>query len=322
MVQGEPWGLHGFFSTFRLACSNFRQENEEVWRCSSLSSICWDYVLNGYRPDKLKFLPNRNAPRSSDAPDKPIAVLPYIGHTSHKIQRILREADIKAYYRTRNKLETKLHTHKDRPDPSDQAGVYRIPCTCGKVYIGETGRDLTTRLNEHKAHGRRGECDKSAIIKHSTDSDHVIDWQKAEIIAPEKHWYTRRIREAIEIHKHDTVPQDIGYFISSIWHPILPSINTHTPQSTDTPQRTGNSHTAGIPHTHNTTMAANQNTSHHSGSIRHTPPGTNQNTSHSTHNPSRLFSNVSCCHRRRHFDARYNVSFSHIEVYFSQLISN
>ena len=30
VVQGEPWGLHGFFSTFRLACSNFRQENEEV----------------------------------------------------------------------------------------------------------------------------------------------------------------------------------------------------------------------------------------------------------------------------------------------------
>ena len=47
MVQGEPWGLHGFFSTFRLACSNLHQENEEVWRCSSLSSICWDYVLNG-----------------------------------------------------------------------------------------------------------------------------------------------------------------------------------------------------------------------------------------------------------------------------------
>ena len=49
----------------------------------------------------------------------------------------------------------------------------------------------------------------------NTDLDHVIDWQKAEIIAPEKHWYTVRIREAIEIHKHDTVPQDIGYVISS-----------------------------------------------------------------------------------------------------------
>ena len=33
MVQGEPWGLHGFFSTFRLAYSNLRQENEEVLLC-------------------------------------------------------------------------------------------------------------------------------------------------------------------------------------------------------------------------------------------------------------------------------------------------
>ena len=47
MVQGETWVLHGFFSTFRLACSNVRQENEEIWRCSLLSSICQDYVLNG-----------------------------------------------------------------------------------------------------------------------------------------------------------------------------------------------------------------------------------------------------------------------------------
>ena len=70
------------------------------------------------------------------------------------------------------------------------------------MYIGETGRELMTRLNEHKAHSRREECDKSAIIKHSTDFDHVIDWQQAEIIAPEKHWYTRHIREAIEIYKH------------------------------------------------------------------------------------------------------------------------
>ena len=36
--KGEPWGLHRFFSTFRLSCSNLRQENEEVWRCCSLTS--------------------------------------------------------------------------------------------------------------------------------------------------------------------------------------------------------------------------------------------------------------------------------------------
>ena len=108
---------------------------------------------NGYRPDKLKFLPNRNAPRSSDAPDKPIAVLPYIGHTSHKIQRILREADIKVCYQTRNKLETKLHTHKDRPDPSGQAGVYQIPCTCTSAIPVETLRPGSMNTRPTAAEG-------------------------------------------------------------------------------------------------------------------------------------------------------------------------
>ncbi|XP_038066508.1 uncharacterized protein LOC119736566 [Patiria miniata] len=176
---------------------------------------------NGYRPKNHSLAPDSSMSQTLNTPDMPVAVLPYIGHASHKIQRILREANIKVYYRTRNKLETKLYTHKDKHNPRSQAGVYRIPCSCGKVYIGETGRDLTTRLKEHIAHGRRGELDKSAIVKHSADLDHVVDWEQAEIIAPEKHWYTRRIREAIEIHKHDTVPQDIGYFISHIWHSLV-----------------------------------------------------------------------------------------------------
>ena len=208
---------------------------------------------NGYRPDKRKFIPNRNAPRSSDAPDKPIAVLPYIGHTSHKIQRILREADIKVYYRTRNKLETKLHTHKDRPDPSGEAGVYRIPCTCGKVYIGETGKDLTTRLNEHKAHGRRGECDKSAIIKHSTDSDHVIDWQKAEIIAPE-----RLLRSTnTTMFLRTSAISSAAYGIRS-YHP-----STLTPHSLLTCLNEQAAHTQQATHTH---QASHTHTQYHDGS--------------------------------------------------------
>ena len=36
-----------------------------------------------------------------------------------------------------------------------------------KVYIGETKRNLPTRLKEHRAHGRRGDFEKSAIVKHS-----------------------------------------------------------------------------------------------------------------------------------------------------------
>ena len=39
-------------------------------------------------------------------------------------------------------LQSLLHTHKDKPDPSNRA------CECGKVYIGETGQNLP-----HEAEG-------------------------------------------------------------------------------------------------------------------------------------------------------------------------
>ena len=149
------------------------------------------------------------------------ACLPYLGSTSHKLQRILRQAGIDVFHSAPSKLQGLLHTHKDKPDPNNRAGVYRIPCECGKVYIGETKRKLPTRLKEHGAHGRRGDFDKSAIVKHSHIKDHQIDWQAAQLITPIDAWHPRSIRESIEIVKHDTVPQDIGFFISDIWRPIL-----------------------------------------------------------------------------------------------------
>ena len=37
MVQGEPWGLHGFFSTFRLACSNLWTKSPRTGGLGSIS---------------------------------------------------------------------------------------------------------------------------------------------------------------------------------------------------------------------------------------------------------------------------------------------
>ena len=37
-------------------------------------------------------------------------------------------------------------------------GVYRIPCECGLVYIGETGRNFSLRPKEHKTN-----CEKALM---------------------------------------------------------------------------------------------------------------------------------------------------------------
>jgi len=41
------------------------------------------------------------------------------------------------------------------------AGVYKIPCSCRKIYIGETGRTVNIRMKEHQ---------RNVGLKHITQS--------------------------------------------------------------------------------------------------------------------------------------------------------
>ena len=89
----------------------------------------------------------------------------YMGLASHKIERILKEVGIQVYYSSDDKLFRSL-THKDRVNEFQTPGVYRIPCECGLVYIGETGRNLSLRLKEHNTNCEKAELEKSAVAKH------------------------------------------------------------------------------------------------------------------------------------------------------------
>ena len=54
-----------------------------------------------------------------------------------------------------------------RPQLLRKGVVYRVPCKdCGKVYIGEMGRNLKKRLVEHKVAVRRGDA-KNGIAVHA-----------------------------------------------------------------------------------------------------------------------------------------------------------
>jgi hypothetical protein len=46
-------------------------------------------------------------------------------------------------------------------------GIHNIPCECGKVYIGQSGRSIHLRVKEHSRHIRLAQPDKSAVAEHS-----------------------------------------------------------------------------------------------------------------------------------------------------------
>jgi hypothetical protein len=47
-------------------------------------------------------------------------------------------------------------------------GVYRIPCECGRVCIGQTGRSVDIRLKELQRHIRLEHSVNSAVAEHSS----------------------------------------------------------------------------------------------------------------------------------------------------------
>ena len=72
--------------------------------------------------------------------------------TSETISRILQPYNIRVAHKPGTTLRQLLTDVKDREKPNNRQGAdYKIKCSnCQSSYIGDTGRNLNTRLTEHK----------------------------------------------------------------------------------------------------------------------------------------------------------------------------
>ena len=105
------------------------------------------FIANGYNEEQVNraILKAKRTPRTENSKEEVTKNinLPYIkGGTTEKIAKILRKENIKVSFSPPNSLRTMLDHAKDSINPSLHRGVYSIPCTCGKQYIGETGRSF------------------------------------------------------------------------------------------------------------------------------------------------------------------------------------
>ncbi|KAK9675311.1 hypothetical protein QE152_g40458 [Popillia japonica] len=109
---------------------------------------------NGYYDKTINRAIKKQSRRNemNDAAEKMlgIAYLPYIINTTDKIERVLKWYNIRTVFMPTQKVSSLLREVKERRDPLSTPGVYSIPYSCVKVYIGTTGRSIATRRKEYE----------------------------------------------------------------------------------------------------------------------------------------------------------------------------
>ena len=185
------------------------------------------FIGNGY---PRAFVRSAAAPRTprepsdnddNDTEKPPIAFLPYVAGVSERIRKVCRDFNIKTVFRSGPTLRNLLTKVKD-PLPIDKQSnvVYEVPCTCRKVYIGETQRRLGTRIKEHKDACVKNLTDKSAIAEHARTNDHPINWTERKILQRANRAMELVLKESLSIR---TTPEDTrfnrdsGYELPDCW---------------------------------------------------------------------------------------------------------
>ena len=78
--------------------------------------------------------------------------------------------------------------------------VYHIHCSCGSNYIGETARNLLTRLNEHNPGSKK--CKNTDVTNHLYENSyHKIDFAKPKILGTARNRTQLFILETLSIDK-------------------------------------------------------------------------------------------------------------------------
>ena len=145
----------------KTICSDTDAYQEEM------ISLRHNHHRNNY-PERITSVPRNLDWRIEDNTRKLTTVcLPYVKGLAERIQKICSPYDIRTVFTSGSTLGRYLFWFKPPTEFNMIKNcVYSIPCSCGKIYKGETGRPLKVRLEEHRKAVVRGEIEKSGMADH------------------------------------------------------------------------------------------------------------------------------------------------------------
>ncbi|KYQ47791.1 hypothetical protein ALC60_13177, partial [Trachymyrmex zeteki] len=128
--------------------------------------------------------------------------VPFVRGITEKFNR-LRSDHMRVSFYSINKLREFIRVQKDPLPRNNRSNVvYKISCkNCDASYVGQTCRQLKTRITEHKNHIRWNTSTRNVITEHRLQEGHEFDWDNVAILDEEPHYRKRLTSEMIFIRK-------------------------------------------------------------------------------------------------------------------------
>jgi len=180
------------------------------------------HVLNR----RIDYMKNRSNTTSSQNKDEKWCAIPFCGDVTYKVASIIRSGlNRNLGYYTGRKLSSFITNYKDKRNRVN-AGIYKILCNCGAIYIGETKRDFRIRQKEHEADIRLGRIGPSPLAEHEHNNPgHTVQVGSIALIDKEPRYFQRKLKEGLHIKKakrtQQTMNRNDGQDIGSQWLPFL-----------------------------------------------------------------------------------------------------
>ena len=214
----------------KILCSqknDFHKEMVYIQKTMELN----DYPQNIVRKtidNCLKKDNQRKTKEKSDQQNQVMLYLPYEQGISEKIAAVGRKYNVRVINKKGKSLKNvvKKKMENQNNNLEIQGAVYKVNCTdCAQSYIGETGRDVKTRLKEHKYDIGKEKENISGLSKHIRDNKHNVDWENVIILHKENDFRKRKFKEAVAIKKigqNETMnKKEEVKVISDIWGNII-----------------------------------------------------------------------------------------------------
>ncbi|XP_046466612.1 uncharacterized protein [Neodiprion pinetum] len=151
--------------------------------------------------------------------------IPYVAGLFESLNRTFSKYKIQFVGKCAYDLSSMFDSGKDPLPLGMRSGVvYKIPCNqCNMSYIGQTSRQLHTRITEHKRNIHEHEDNYTALTRHAIDFDHSFNYSQASIIDVEPLYYNRLLLEICNIVAHPNSvnrKQDIEH-LSNIYTSVI-----------------------------------------------------------------------------------------------------